>query len=83
MGDLAQYYYYRRLLFYYMATKEKRIAEMVKSDKAEVERIYSKDIVACKDKVRMRLFMLSPMLYRYIDGFYDKVVIPLRQKLRR
>jgi glycosyltransferase involved in cell wall biosynthesis len=85
MGDLAAYYYYRRLLFYYIDTKDKRIVDLVKADSDEVKRIYSKnmDIVSEGDRDRMELFMKSPRLYLVTVWFYDKVIIPIRQKLRR
>ena len=30
----------------------------------------------------MRLFMFSPLLYAKTAGFYDNVVIPLRQHIK-
>jgi glycosyltransferase involved in cell wall biosynthesis len=85
MADLAAYYYYRRLLFYYIDTKDKRIVELIKNDKSEINRIYSKDInlVSKGDRDRMKLFMSSPKLYLRTVKLYDEVVIPLRQKLKR
>jgi glycosyltransferase involved in cell wall biosynthesis len=85
MGDLAAYYYYRRLLFYYIDTKDKRIVDLVRVDSDEVKRIYSKDkdMVSEGDRDRMELFMKSPKLYLATIWFYDKVIIPIRHKLRR
>jgi glycosyltransferase involved in cell wall biosynthesis len=85
MADLAAYYYYRRLLFYYVDTKDKRIVELIKNDKSEIDRIYSKEInmVSKGDRDRMNLFMSSPKLYLMTDKLYNKVAIPLRQKLKR
>jgi glycosyltransferase involved in cell wall biosynthesis len=85
MGDLAAYYYYRRLLFYYIDTKDKRIVDLVKTDIGEVKRIYSKDkdMVTDGDRDRMELFMKSPRLYLATVWLYDKVIIPIRQKIRR
>jgi hypothetical protein len=85
MGDLAAYYYYRRLLFYYIDTKDKRIVDLVKADSDEVKRIYSKDadMVSEGDRDRMELFMKSPRLYLVTIWLYDKVIIPIRHKLKR
>jgi glycosyltransferase involved in cell wall biosynthesis len=85
MADLAAYYYYRRLLFYYIDTKDNRIVELIKNDKSEINRIYSKELnlVSRGDRDRMSLFMSSPKLYLMTVKLYDKVAIPLRQKLKR
>jgi glycosyltransferase involved in cell wall biosynthesis len=85
MGDLAAYYYYRRLLFYYIDTKDKRIVDLVKADSDEVKRIYSKDkdMVSDGDRDRMELFMKSPKLYLATIWLYNKVIIPIRHKVRR
>jgi glycosyltransferase involved in cell wall biosynthesis len=85
MGDLAAYYYYRRLLFYYIDTKDKRIVDLVKTDIGEVKRIYSKDkdMVTDGDRDRMELFMKNPRLYLATVWLYNKVIIPIRQKIRR
>jgi hypothetical protein len=82
MGDLAAYYYYRRLLFYYVDTNNKGIADLVKHDLHEVKRIYSKEknIVSRGDRARMNIFLTSPKLYLNIVKFYDKVIIPTRQR---
>jgi hypothetical protein len=82
MADLAAYYYYRRLLVYYVDTVDNRLAEMVKSDKREIKRIYSKEknIVSSGDRARMKLFTICPWLYLKTVKLYDKVIVPIKQR---
>jgi hypothetical protein len=87
MVDLASYYYYRRLLFYYIDMSDKcpesalKLADMIKSDKNNIIRVYSKDnnTVSRGDRARMRLFMINPKIYALTVKIYEKVIIPLRQ----
>jgi glycosyltransferase involved in cell wall biosynthesis len=87
MADLASYYYYRRLLFYYIDMSDKcpesalKLADMIKSDKNNIIRVYSKDnnTVSRGDRARMRLFMINPKIYALTVKIYEKVIIPLRQ----
>jgi glycosyltransferase involved in cell wall biosynthesis len=82
MADLAEYYFYRRLLFYYIDTADKRIVEMIKSDKLEEKRIYSKanNIVSNGDRVRMNLFLFSPWVYRKVNALYGKIIVPMKNR---
>jgi glycosyltransferase involved in cell wall biosynthesis len=82
MADLAEYYFYKRLLFYYVDTYDKRIVEMIKADKLEEKRIYSKDndIVSKGDRARMKLFLFSPWFYRKVNALYGKLIVPMKNR---
>lgn len=82
----AGYHFYRRMLFYYVDFKErkmaaaaKKLAEMLKSEKKEIETVYESGVAATGDKMRMKLFLLSPAAYYLTVKLYDKIIIPLRQ----
>ena len=90
MGDFAAYHYYRRLLFYYIDWKNetkqargdyaKRIAQELKCNRKEIQRIYSNDFVSAGDRARMKLALASPGLYSCVTKGYEKVIIPLRSR---
>ncbi|MCI7791582.1 MAG: glycosyltransferase [Lachnospiraceae bacterium] len=90
MGDFAAYHYYRRLLFYYIDWKNetkqargdyaKRIAQELKCNRKEIQRIYSNDFVSAGDRARMKLALASPSLYSCVTKGYEKVIIPLRSR---
>lgn len=90
MADLAQYYYYRRLMSYYMDIIEQnpqsayKIADMIKSDKNEIKRIYSKsnNIVSKGDRARMGLFLFNHRLYRKCFSVYENMIVPVKARLR-
>lgn len=90
MGDFAAYHYYRRLLFYYIDWKNetkqvrgdyaKRIAEELKCNRKEIQRIYRNDFVSTGDRARMKLALASPGLYSCVTKGYEKIIIPLRSR---
>ena len=57
-----------------------RIADELKYNRREIERIYSNDFVASGDRVRMKLALVSPKLYSYVTKGYEKLIIPLRNR---
>lgn len=90
IGDFAAYHYYRRLLFYYMDWKKEskqvrcdyaeRIAEELRQNRQEIQRVYNNDFVASGDRARMKLALVSPNLYSCVTKGYEKVIIPLRNR---
>ena len=86
MADLAGYHFQRRLLFYYVDAcsagneeiKRGLVAELRK-DRAEMDRIYDSGIASRGDRMRRRLFFLSPALYAAAARLYERIVIPLRR----
>jgi glycosyltransferase involved in cell wall biosynthesis len=86
LSDLAAYYFWKRLLFYYTDASAKktakRLADEIKGDREEISRIYLSDEVSKGDRARMKLFMASPSLYALTVKIYERVIIPIRQKIR-
>lgn len=88
LGDMAAYYFYKRLLSYYLELgKEKetvkaakRLAGMMMEEKQEIRAVYANAYGGKGDVARMKLFLLSPALYRFVNSLYEQVVIPLKSK---
>lgn len=86
LSDKAAYQFYRRMVFYYvdfrdrgMGESAEMLAELLKEEKKNIDKIYQKEYVAKGDKVRMKMFLLSPGLYYGVVKLYDNVIIPLRR----
>lgn len=87
MGDMAAYYFYRRLLSYYMElavgeetrTAAKRIAGIMRDERAEIRRVYTNAFEGKGDVIRMQLFLVSPRLYRSVNQIYERIVLPHRK----
>lgn len=87
MGDMAAYYFYRRLLSYYMElavgeetrTAAKRIAGIMRDERAEIRRVYTNAFEGKGDVIRMQLFLVSPRLYRGVNQIYERIVLPHRK----
>ncbi len=45
-----------------------------------MDRIYDSGIVSRGDKLRRKLFFVSPSVYALAVWLYDRLVIPLRQR---
>lgn len=87
MADLARYHFQRRLLFYYMDARNAgnrktaaRLVSEIKKDRDETDRVYDSGIVSKGDRMRRKLFMISPPVYAAVVRFYEKIIIPLRQR---
>lgn len=86
LSDKAAYQFYRRMLFYYVDFRDRSmdesagmLAELLKEEKKLIDTIYRQAYVAKGDKVRMKVFLLSPGLYYRVVKLYDNVIIPLRR----
>ena len=55
------------------------LVTLLKNEKKQITEIYQNSFVAKGDKVRMKVFLLSPGAYYGIVKLYNKFVIPLRQ----
>ena len=87
MADLARYYFQRRLLFYYIDARNRkqeevaaRLVDEIKKDKSETDRVYASGIVTRGDRMRRKLFLISPSVYAQVVRLYEKLIIPLRQR---
>lgn len=90
MGDKAAFWFYRRLLAYYIdlsraeATKEAagRLAQMMEAESEEIKRVYTSIAVSRGDSCRMKVFLICPKLYYGVNMLYERVLIPIKSKLR-
>ncbi len=87
MAEKAAYRFDRRLLDYYVDCRNSKMKEaarqlmqLLKSEEAEVKRIYRNDFISTGDKARMKLALIMPAGYYGVVKAYDKLVIPLRQR---
>lgn len=87
MAALAGYHFQRRLLFYYIDARKAKDQKMasglvseIRRDRDEMDRIYGSGIVSKGDRMRRKLFFLSPSAYAAVVWLYDRIVIPLRRK---
>lgn len=87
MSEKAYYQFCRRMLFYYIDFRDKKMKDsaealghMLKTEKEKIKEVYKKDFAAMGDRVRIKLFLASPVCYYRIVKLYDKVIIPLRQR---
>lgn len=81
------YHFYRRLLFYYvdfntkkMGVYARKLAKYIKTDKEEALESVSYSFVKEGDRVRMKLFLLSPKLYYLTVYLYERMVLPIRNR---
>ncbi len=78
LGDYAEFYFYRRLLSYYTelikVTETKELAgwisDVMYEDKKVIRRVYTQEYISRADKMRMRVFLISPCLYRCYHRVY-------------
>lgn len=84
--EKAYYQFCRKMLFYYIDFRDrkmiesgKKLVKMLRKEKTEIKRVYQKDFAATGDKVRMKLFLLSPGGYYLTVKLYERIIIPLRQ----
>lgn len=90
MGDMAAYYFYRRLLSYYMelsdnaetANAAKEIVHMMREEKKEIKRVYSKVFERKSDIVRMQLFLISAKGYCVINKMYVHGIVALKKWIK-
>lgn len=87
LAQKAAYQFYRRMLFYYVDFRDRKmkaagreLVRFLRKEKKEISQIYRKDFVKTGDKVRMRMALAWPFAYYQTVKFYEKYVIPLRQK---
>lgn len=85
LSEKAAYHFYRTMLFYYVDFRDRRmkeagrkLAELLKGEKKEIQRIYRREFVAVGDKARMKVMLAWPMGYYLLVKGYDGVVIPFR-----
>lgn len=96
LSDLAAYYFYRKQMFYYLEFYQggkgiadrregKRFAKALwkklQAEKTQIYRLFKLPFAKTGDRVRMKLFLSHPFLYRITNRIYDKIMIPLRNAI--
>lgn len=85
MGDLAAYFFYRRMLSYFIDLSDKNskaseiIAKMMLKEKKEVKRVYKACRQSRGDSARMKLFLISPSLYKNVNKLYLEIAIKVKK----
>ena len=88
MGDYAAYYFYRRLLQYYLDLNKNvqtkadatRLAKIMHKEKDKIQQVYNMVHGTKGDVVRMKLFLMSPVLYGKLSKLYEDFIVPVRSK---
>lgn len=94
--DLAfihDYFFNKRLLQYdnsiaFSQTTQnkkykKKIRELILSSRDNIEAIYDNSIASSNDKMKIRLYIKTPVLYRILMYVNNKLIIPYKQKRNR
>jgi len=92
-ADLAvehDYMVYKKLLLLYtQARREKTVSghhfmkelePVLRGSREQFERLYSCRIADPHQKMRMRMFLLAPVLYNVFMDLNDRIILPLRRK---
>lgn len=89
--NIHRYYLYKRLLIFYRQLYQKenrklrkyagKIVCMARSRKKTFSTVYAVSVATTSEKVKMRIFVFSPLLFRMFMAFNDRLILPVR--LRR
>lgn len=89
--NVHRYHFCKRLLELYrevcdspdkeVRKQKKTIVNILKTQRTNFKETYSVDIARKTERVKMRMFSVSPMLYRWFMNFNDRFILPYR--LRR
>ncbi|MBR3606495.1 MAG: glycosyltransferase [Lachnospiraceae bacterium] len=84
-------FFYKRLLIHYMELEKnkpenykiygKQIRQIIKGERKYFREVLSSDIVSGNEKIKMKLFGISPKAFYYFTRFNEKYVIPQKQVL--
>ncbi len=87
---IHRYFFYKRLLCIYrdlfkkenkkVKKYDKLIIDIIRNRKDTFTEVYQLDIAAKTEKVKMKIFMFSPLLYRMFMAVNDTFILPLRLK---
>jgi len=88
LADKAKYYFYKRLVGYYLLMDAEKtmqpyanaILHELQKDRKTIKRVYENSFVKRSDQYRMRLILTVPRLYSFVEGIYQRWVIPFRNK---
>ena len=88
--QIHRFYFYKRLLLFYLALYQKEnkklrkyakwISDLLKERKETFDEVYQTEVATRSDKIKLQMFMLSPLLFRMVMVFNDSVILPVRLK---
>ena len=58
----------------------KELEPVLRGSREQFEQLYSCRIADPHQKMRMRMFLLAPVLYNVFMDLNDRIILPLRQK---
>ncbi len=76
LAKLSEYQYYKRMLVYDLRLDEvsaARLEDMLFAEEDRIRKIYDEDFVKRSDRLRMKLFLQSPALYRNMEKLHRKI----------
>jgi glycosyltransferase involved in cell wall biosynthesis len=93
LADIHDYFFYKRLLIYYKQIKEQKnlaqkraylnkITDIIYSNAEHVRQVFCCSAATRKDYRRMKLFLNSPAAYCRSVRWDEKVVIPLKVRVK-
>lgn len=87
---LHRYYWYKRLLVLYrdlfkkenkaVRRHKKEVVQLLRERKSTFPEVYGMDIAARTERIKMKIFMFSPFLFRVLMAVNDAWILPLRLK---
>lgn len=93
LAQIADYFLYKRLLIFITQLnrshdKEKRqklsyIDDVINKEKNKFQEVYSNPYANQNEYKKMKIYLKSPLLFRMTMYINDKLIIPLKQKIRR
>lgn len=88
---IHRYYFYKRMLLFYRELYQKEnkslrsyhtlIRKILKERQGTFHDVFTLDIASRSDQLKMKIFIISPFLFRILMNFNDKIILPV--KLRR
>lgn len=93
LADIHDYFFYKRLLLFYDRLQEsdapdrdeylQKITRIIQDDRDRYERVFACSVADPRDYRKMKLFLKSPARYSYKVRLDERVVIPLKVKVKR
>lgn len=87
---IHQYYFYKRLLGWYrlifskknraLRKYKKQLEQIIRERRGTFKDVYSVDIASKTEKIKMQIFICSPLLFRVLMKINDRIILPIRLK---
>ena len=92
LADIHDYFFYKRLLLFYSRLEKtdnpdrdefmERLTQIIRDNREHYARAYSCSVADPRDYKKMKLFLKSPARYSRRIRLEDRVIIPLKAKIR-